>query len=108
MCFALSLLPGLVGTAFVVVPVMAILTVAVVVSVGRAVVILISNLWPGRQRAQSGPQPAKANLDTNPVAACISPLGRTPFVLDPPVLFVRHQSWADCAILNTLGIPFAG
>ena len=41
MCFVLSLLPGLVGTAFVVVPTMAILMVAVVVSVGGAVVILI-------------------------------------------------------------------
>jgi hypothetical protein len=73
MCFVLSLLPGLVGTAFVVVPGMAILAVAVVVSVGGAVVILIFNLWPGCPRAQSGPHPAEANLDTNPVAACISP-----------------------------------
>ena len=37
MCFALSLLPGLVGTGFVVVPIMAILMVAVVVSLVGAV-----------------------------------------------------------------------
>jgi hypothetical protein len=41
MGFALSLLPGLVGTVFMVVPGMAILTVAVVVAVVGAVVILI-------------------------------------------------------------------
>jgi hypothetical protein len=42
--FVLSLLPGLVGTPFVVVPGMAILTVAVVVSLVGAVLILIFGL----------------------------------------------------------------
>ena len=41
MRFVLSFFPHLVGTAFVVVPVMAILMVAVIVSVGGAVVILM-------------------------------------------------------------------
>src|ERR1035438_7644041 len=40
-CFALSLLPVFVGTAFVVVPIMAILMVAVVVSLVGAVSILV-------------------------------------------------------------------
>src|ERR1700690_1962082 len=44
MGFVLCLLPGLVGAAFVVVPVMAILVVAVVVSVVGAVVIAIFGL----------------------------------------------------------------
>src|ERR1017187_10570589 len=44
MCFVLSLLPGLVGTAFVVVPGMTILMVAVVVSVVGAVLLLILGL----------------------------------------------------------------
>ena len=44
MCFVLSLLPGLVGTAFVVVPIMAILMVAVVVSLVGAVSILVFGL----------------------------------------------------------------
>ena len=42
MCFVLGLLQGLVGTAFVVVPAMAILLVGVVVSTARATVILKS------------------------------------------------------------------
>ena len=71
MCFVLSLLPGLVGAAFAVVPVMAILVVAVVVSIVGAVLLLI--FWPGWPRAQSGSHPAEANLDTDAVAACISP-----------------------------------
>jgi hypothetical protein len=44
MCFVLSLLPGLVGTAFVVVPGMTILMVAVIVSIVGAVLILILGL----------------------------------------------------------------
>src|ERR1035441_6005738 len=44
MCFVLSLLPGLVGTGFVVVPGMTILMVAVVVSIVRAVLFLILGL----------------------------------------------------------------
>ena len=71
MGFVLSLLPSLVGTAFVVVPVMALLTVAVVVSIVGAVAI--SYPRPGCPQAQSGPHPAEANLDTDAVAACISP-----------------------------------
>jgi hypothetical protein len=44
MCLALILLPGLVGTGFVVVPIMAILMVAVLVSLVGAVSILIVGL----------------------------------------------------------------
>jgi hypothetical protein len=44
MCFVLSLLPGLIGTAFVVVPAMTIPMVAVVVSIVGAVVIPILGL----------------------------------------------------------------
>jgi hypothetical protein len=44
MCFVLSLLPGLVGTAFVVVPGMTILMVAVVVPIIGAVLFLILGL----------------------------------------------------------------
>jgi len=62
MCFVPSLLPGLVGTAFVVVPAMAILMVGVVVSTARATVILIPIPIPipipGCPRAQSGSHPA--------------------------------------------------
>ena len=71
MCFVPSLLPGLVGTAFVVVPGMTILMVAVVVSIVGAALPL--SPWPGCPRAQSGSHPAEANLDTDAVAACISP-----------------------------------
>jgi hypothetical protein len=71
MGFVLSLLPGLVGPAFVVVPGMTILMVAVVVSIVGAVLLLI--LRPGCPRAQSGSHPAEANPDTDAVAACISP-----------------------------------
>ena len=71
MCLVLSLLPGLVSPAFVVIPGMTILMVAVVVSIVGAVLLLI--FWPGWPRAQSGSHPAEANLDTDAVAACISP-----------------------------------
>ena len=71
MCSALILLPGLVGTGFVVVPIMAILMVAVVVSIVGAVSIIVAGL--DAHGRKSRPHSPEASLDTDAVAACVSP-----------------------------------
>src|ERR1035437_9717816 len=106
MAFVLSLLPGLVGTAFVVVPGMAILTVAVVVSLVGAVVIFVFSLDAhGRNQGRTQQKRTKIPMQSLHVF-----LLRRDFIMLSTRWFRLYDTnlGQDCAMLNTSAFSFAG
>src|ERR1035437_8013526 len=99
MGFVLSLLPGLVGTGFVVVPIMAILMVAVVVSLVGAVSILVVGL-DAHGRNQGRAHQKRAQI---PMQSLHAFLLRRDFIMLSTRWFPLYATnlGQDCAVLNT-------